>query len=130
MRALRPSGSGSVRLGRSCRVYRLCRAVGRVRRKVGIGRGHTTNLRSFVSVNLSTASILSKGCGESLILPRKKFLDKHIHIYDTKEGLNAANTSGLSRYCQYSRLGIGSMSEAGNERRLRVVTISKQESHR
>ena len=31
----------------------------------------------------------------------------------------ATKTSGRSRYCQYSRFGIGSKSEAGNERRLK-----------
>ena len=32
--------------------------------------------------------------------------------------LHAANISGLSRYCQYSRLGTGSRSDAGRDRRL------------
>jgi len=52
----------------------------RVRRKVRTEEGHTMNLRSFVSMNQSTASILLKGCGESLILPHKKSLNEHTHI--------------------------------------------------
>lgn len=62
-----------------------------------------TYLRSFVNVKRRTASIRSKGSSESLI---------------------AAKKSGLSRYCDHSRLGIGSRSEAGNERRMVAISFT------
>ena len=51
-------------------------------------------------------------------------LDTHV----TKEGLNAANTSSLSRHCQYSRLGIGSRYEAGNENACVVAKQARKSS--
>ena len=52
----------------------------------------TTNLRSFVKVKRTTASILSKASSESLIL----YLDEPQSQSKTKT--YAANISGLSRY--------------------------------
>ena len=83
MRVIGSSGRGSVRLEGSCRVCRVCRAVGKVRRKVEVEEGYTTNLRSFYSVNRSTASILSKGCGESLILPPS--ISAYMHLTQRKD---------------------------------------------
>ena len=60
------------------------------------------------------------------LVPHKMSLNKH--TYDTMDGLNAADTPGLPRYCHNSRLGIGSRSEVGNEGHLCVITISKQAS--
>jgi hypothetical protein len=55
----------------------------------------TMNLRSLVNVNLSTASIRSKGSSESLIL----YSDGEcvVEASDKGFGAHAANKSGLSR---------------------------------
>lgn len=69
-----------------------------------------------MKVNRTTANIRSNGSLESLILRGRALLSQHsiklcICTY-------AAKRSGRSRYCQYSRFGIGSSKEAGNDRRL------------
>jgi len=79
----------------SCRVCKLCRAI--INMVVSVGKAHvekrTTNLRSFVKVNLSTEIIRRKGSSESLML--------HAHeVYASCKGRKwsyDANMSGLSR---------------------------------
>jgi hypothetical protein len=83
----------------------------------GGGGGTYNEFEVFCSVNLSTASIVVKGCGESLILSPS--MGAYTHMTQRKDSLNAVNMTGLPRYCQYSGLGIGSRNEAGNERSLR-----------
>lgn len=80
------------------------------------------NLRSFVNVKRITAIMRSSGSGESLILHFSQITERisfdSNKDEEKREKTYATKTSGRSRYCQYSRFGIGSKSEAGNERRL------------
>jgi len=78
----------------SCRVCKLCRAI--INMVVSVGKAHvekrTTNLRSFVKVNLSTEIIRRKGSSELML---------HAHeVYASCKGRKwsyDANMSGLSR---------------------------------
>jgi hypothetical protein len=93
---LRPSAHGSVRPRQNYRVCISCHAtIGRFRGNVGLEKRQLTmNLRSFVNVNLITASMRSKGSSESLILHCEQLgRNTNDEVSDT----HAANKSGLSR---------------------------------
>lgn len=74
------------------------------------------NLSSLLSVKRTTASMRCRGSSTSLML--------HARADEQNAGWNgvwithAANRSGRSRYCQYSRLGMGSSRDAGSDSRL------------
>lgn len=78
-----------------------------------------TNLSSLLKENRRTASNSPSSSWESPMLQSQP-LDQIINRNPT----HAAKISARSAYCQYSRLGIGSRSDAGSDRRLRYGSIS------
>ena len=75
-----------------------------------------------MNVKRRIANMRSKGSVESFILCIQ--VSSEYENVDKPCKTHAANKSGRSRYCQYSKFGIGSSKEAGSDSRLCVPSRS------